>query len=89
MITLLQLIIGAALALKWEICVVNQHFLLVVVSWSLSWSRSDLACSSCLQILEEGVFIRANLPRLQLQSVETTGIAGCDLPFRLYLSSLG
>lgn len=36
MITQLQLIIGAALALKWEISAVNQHFLLVVVSWSLS-----------------------------------------------------
>lgn len=33
----------------------------VVVSWSLSWSRNYLACSSCLQTFEEGVFIRTDL----------------------------
>lgn len=89
MVPLLPLIFGAALALKWDVSVLNQHLLLL-------WSLGALAGAG---IILHALHVYRHLKKvssselislgLQLQSVEGAGIAGCDLPDMLYLSSLG
>lgn len=83
MVPLLPLIIGAALALKWVVSVLNQHFLL----WSLGALAGAGIILHALHIYRH--LKKVSLSELQLQSVEGAGIAGCDLPDMLYLSSLG